>query len=212
MCLSQLARGARTLQKGESVYRAGMRFRGIFALKSGSAKLVHSDAKGREAIVAILLPGELGGLDGLSRGNYRCSLVTLETSCSYDLPEDVLGELSSRLPVLNQRIVRHASDKIEHSIERLAQVSHPADERLARFLLDLGARFHARGYAAEEFNLPLTRQEIGSYLGLTLETVCRLLTRLETLGLIDVDGKFVRLRSLSGLRALAKIPEPTRSR
>ena len=90
-----------------------------------------------------------------------------------------------------------------YSIERIAQSQRTAEERLAGFLLDLGARYHARGYSGEEFNLPLTRQEIGNHLGLALETVCRLLTRFESARLVDVDGKFVKILSVSELRKVA---------
>lgn len=202
-CLSKVARRSRTLQKGESVYRAGMRFNGLFALKSGSAKLVHTDVKGREAIMAILLPGELSGFDGISTGNYRCSLVTLETSSCCDLPPEALQGVGEKMPPLRSLILRRTGEQIEQSIERIAAAQRTAEERLAGFLLDLGARYHARGYSGEEFNLPLTRQEIGNHLGLALETVCRLLTRFETAKLIEVDGKFIKILCMDELRKAA---------
>ena len=211
-CLAKATRRSRTLQKGESVYRSGMRFNGIYALKSGSAKLVHTDSRGREAIMAVLLPGELAGFDGLSSGNYRCSLVTLETSSCCDIPAEALQAIGDKMLPLRSLILRRTGEQIEQSIERIAQAQRTAEERLAGFLLDLGARYHARGYSGEEFNLPLTRQEIGNHLGLALETVCRLLTRFESARLVEVDGKFVKILSMDELRKLAGHLDPPSKR
>jgi len=201
-CLTQIAKRARTFQKGESLYRSGMRFSGIYAINAGSMKLLHTDSKGREAIIAILLPGELAGFDGLFSGNYRCSLVALETSSACEIPNSEIELLSRRLPVVHRTLMHKTGEQIERSIERLATTKRPAEERLAGFLIDLSERYRARGFSAEEFYLNLTRQEIGEHLGVTLETVCRLLSRFETSGIIETTGKFVRIKNLEALKKL----------
>ena len=201
-CLTEIAKRARTFQKGESLYRSGMRFSGIYAIKSGSMKLLHTDSKGREAIIAILLPGELGGFDGLFSGNYRCALVALETSSACEIPGAEIETLSRQMPAIHRTLMRKTGEQIERSIERLATTKRPAEERLAGFLVDLSSRFSARGFSSEEFYLNLTRQEIGDHLGVTLETVCRLISRFETAGMIECSGKFVRIKDLDALKKL----------
>lgn len=201
-CLTQIAKRARTFQKGESLYRSGMRFSGIYAIKSGSMKLLHTDSKGREAIIAVLLPGELAGFDGLFSGNYRCALVTLETSNACEIAAPEIETLSQKLPAIHRTLMQKTGEQIERSIERLATTKRPAEERLAGFLLDLSNRYRARGFSAEEFYLNLTRQEIGDHLGVTPETVCRLLARFEASEIIETSGKFVRIKDLAALKTL----------
>jgi CRP/FNR family transcriptional regulator, anaerobic regulatory protein len=201
-CLTKIAKRPRTFQKGESIYRTGMRFNGVNAIKSGSMKLVHSDNRGREAIIAILLPGELAGFDGLYSGHYRCSLIALETSSACEIAASEFEMLTKKLPALHRTLMQKTGEQIERSIERLATTKRPAEERLAGFLVDLSQRYHARGFAADEFYLNLTRQEIGDHLGVTLETVCRILSRFENADIIDTQGKFVRIKDLEALKNL----------
>jgi CRP/FNR family transcriptional regulator len=201
-CLTRIAKRPRTFQKGESIYRTQMRFNGVHAIKSGSMKLVHSDHRGREAIIAILLPGELAGFDGLFSGHYRCSLIALETASACEIPASEFEALTRKLPALHRTLMQKTGEQIERSIERLATTKRPAEERLAGFLIDLSTRYSARGFSADEFYLNLTRQEIGDHLGVTLETVCRILSRFESSGIIDTQGKFVRIKDLEALKKL----------
>jgi CRP/FNR family transcriptional regulator, anaerobic regulatory protein len=202
-CLSHVVKRNRTLRKGEVIYRAGERFTGIYALKSGSAKLIHTDAVGRESIIAVLLPGELVGFDGLYSGKHRCTLVALETSSYCELPAHDLEQLGQKVPSIQQVILQRTGEQFDLSIERLAASQRPAEERLAGFLLDLAGRYQTRGFSSEEFHLSLTRQEIGNHLGLALETVSRLLGRFETSDIIRVKGKFIHILDVDGLRKAA---------
>ena len=204
-CLTRIARRARTYQKGESLYRTGTRFIGIHAIKAGSLKLVHSDNRGREAIIALLLPGELAGFDGLFTGTYRCSLIALETSSTCEISANEFETLGKTLPLLHRTLMQKTGEQIERSIERLATSKRPAEERVATFLLDLSSRYSARGFSAEEFHLHLTRQEIGDHLGVTLETVCRILSRFEANGLIDISGKFIKIKDAEALKKLTAV-------
>lgn len=198
--ISNVVKRNRTLRKGELIYRAGERFTGIYALKSGSAKLIHSDAIGRESIIAVLLPGELVGFDGLYSGKHRCTLITLETSSYCELPSSDLELLGQKVPSIQQVILQRTGEQFDLSIERLAASQRPAEERLAGFLLDLAGRFRTRGFSSEEFHLSLTRQEIGNHLGLALETVSRLLRRLESAKVIAVKGKFIHILDSNALK------------
>lgn len=206
--LSRLVRRNRTLFKGEIIYRAGKRFSGIFALKSGSAKLVHIDALGRESLIALQLPGELIGFDGLASGRHRCTLIALETTTYCELPAHELEALGQRLPTVQQTLLQRTGEQFDLSIERLAASQKPAEERLAGFLLDLAARYRRRDLAFERFQLSLTRQEIGHHLGLALETVSRALGRFEDSGVLKVQGKQVAILDLKALAKVAGEADP----
>ena len=198
--LSDVVRRNRTLRKGEVIYHAGERFTGIFALKSGTAKLVHADRLGHETIIALLLPGELLGFDGLFSGRYRCSLIALETSSYCELPAHGLERLRQKVPALQQILLQRTGEQFDQCIERIAFSQRPAEERLASFLLDLSRRYRLRGFAADQFHLSLTRQEIGNHLGLALETVSRLLGKFEVAENIRVQGKLIHILDAEGLQ------------
>lgn len=198
--LSDTVRRNRALKRGDAIYHAGDLFNGIFALKSGTAKLVHSDRTGNESIISVLLPGELLGFDGMASGRYVCSLIALETSSYCELPTQQLPRLSQYIPAIHSILLQRTGERFEESIRRLASIQRPADQRLAGFLLDLSARYHALGFSATEFRVSLTRQEIGGHLGLALETVSRLLGQFEALGLIVVQGKLIRIVNAQALR------------
>lgn len=201
--ISHVVKRNRALRKGEVIYRAGERFTGIFALKSGSAKLIHTDAMGRESIIAVLLPGELIGFDGLYSGKHRCAMVALETSSYCELPAHDLEQLGQKVPSIQQVILQRTGEQFDLSIERLAASQRPAEERLAGFLLDLSGRYRTRGFSSEAFHLSLTRQEIGNHLGLALETVSRLLGRFESAEVIQVKGKWIHILDMDGLHKAA---------
>lgn len=203
--LSDVIRRNRSLQKGESAYHAGERFTGIFALKSGTAKLIHTDRLGNESIISVLLPGELIGFDGLSSGKYLCSLTALETSSYCELPANDMEQLSQRLPILQKILLQRTGEQYQHSIQRMVMGQRPADERMAAFLLDIANRYRVLGFHPDQFTLSLTRQDIGNHLGLALETVSRLMSKFESLGTIRVQGKEVHIVDAESLRRLGRI-------
>ena len=192
----------RTIQKGEIIYRAGETFTGIFAMKSGTAKLVHTDEFGNETIIAILLPGELLGFDGLSSGRYLCSLVALESSSYCELGTNELDLLHQKLPNLHQILLQRTGDQFNQSIYRIAQSQRSADVRLATFLLELAERYRLRGFSPELIHLSLTRQDMGNHLGLALETISRILGRFESATFIKVENKFIHILDADGLRRI----------
>lgn len=198
--LNDAVRRIRPLRKGDIVYRAGDQFNALFALKSGTAKLVHSDAGGNESIITVMLPGEVLGFDGLATGPYACSLIALETSSYCELPAHQLPRLSQFIPSIHSMLLQRAGKKFEDSLRRMALIQRPAEERLAAFILDLSTRLHTRGFSPSEFRISLTRQEIGDHLGLALETVSRLFGHFEALGLIRVQGKLIHILNVDALR------------
>jgi CRP/FNR family transcriptional regulator len=201
-CLSEAVKRKKTLQRGEYLYREGSPFKGILAIKSGTAKLVKDDPHGNEHIINILLPGELLGFDGLHAHRHCCSAMALETLSFCELPADKLETLCQQVSGLMRELFRHTGEKLNEDRNQLVLQKRPAEERLASFLISLSERFKRRGFSASEFTLTLTRQEIGNHLGLALETVSRLLTQFQNAGLITVNNRHIQINDMNGLRAL----------
>lgn len=198
--LSKLVRRSRTIQRGEYIYHAGDRYTGVFSLKSGTAKLVLTDRHGYESIIAVLLPGELQGFDGMATGRYQCSLVALEMSSFCELTSHDIAYMSTNTQVLQKLIQQKTCEQMDRYLRRIATSHRPAEERLAQFLVDLTQRYLERGFSSKEINLSLTRQEIGSHLGLALETVSRLLGKFEVSNIISVDRKKIQIMDMEALR------------
>jgi CRP/FNR family transcriptional regulator len=200
--ISQVVKAKKTLQRGEFIYHEGDTFRGILAIKSGSAKLVSNDPHGNEHILNILLPGELLGFDGLSNDLHHCSAVALETCSFCILPADSMDDLFRNIPSLARELFRRTGEKVNIDSTQLILSKRPAEERLAYFLISLSERLKKRGFSSSAFTLSLTRQEIGNHLGLALETVSRLLKKFQQNELIRVQNKSIEISNLLGLKEI----------
>ncbi|HLP97906.1 MAG TPA: fumarate/nitrate reduction transcriptional regulator Fnr [Sideroxyarcus sp.] len=191
----------RTFRRGEYLYRSGENFRALYAIRTGFFKtqVLHED--GREQVTGFQMPGEIIGLDAISTDAHTCDAVALEDSEICELPFDRLEELSRELPSLQRHLHKIMSREIvrDHGIMMLLG-SMRAEERLAAFLLNLSQRFSARGYSPNSFHLRMTRQEIGSYLGLKLETVSRTFSHFQEHGLLNVRVREVEIMDMLGLR------------
>ncbi len=205
--ISQIVKAKKTLQRGEFIYHEGDNFRGILAIKSGSAKLVGADQHGNEHILNILLPGELLGFDGLSTDKHSCAAVALETTSFCLLPADSMDNLFQNIPSLTRELFRHSGEKMLEDKNQLILSKRPAEERLAYFLISLSERLKRRGFSASEFKLSLSRQEIGNHLGLALETVSRLLKKFQEDEMIMVQNRFITITDLSALKKLLQVHE-----
>jgi CRP/FNR family transcriptional regulator len=192
----------KTLQRGEHLYRKGDPFRGIIAIKAGTAKTVTYDNHGNEYITSLLLPGELLGFDALASERHKCSAIALETLSYCELPADQLDEVCQKVPNLLRELFRHAGARLDEETEQAIVNKQPAEERVAAFLLNLSDRLKNRGFSPVNLRLSLTRQEIGNYLGLALETVSRTLRTFQDEGLIAVRHKQVQINDLEGLRRI----------
>src|SRR5512135_2009139 len=188
--LEELIHNKRTYATGDYLYRAGDRFKSLHAIHSGSFKtrVLHDD--GREQVTGFLMPGEIIGLDAICTEFHTCEALAMEPSEVCELPFSRLEELSRDIPSLQRHLHKIMSREIvrDQGIMLLLG-SMRAEERLAAFLLNLSQRFTSRGYSASEFNLRMTREEIGSYLGLKLETVSRTFSKFQEDGLIGVQQK-----------------------
>jgi CRP/FNR family transcriptional regulator len=192
----------RPLARGEHLFRNGDRFQSLYAVRSGSLKTYATSADGQEQVMGFLLPGELVGLDAIADGYHPLAARALETTSLCEIPFPDLASLSSKLPTLQQQLMRIMSREIrddEQNMIVLGQKS--AEERLAAFLVSLSGRFRRRGFSPNQFNLSMSRGDIGNYLGLALETVSRLFTRFQNEGLLRVDRKHIELLDLDRLHA-----------
>lgn len=201
--LDELVYARRRLKRGDALYRAGEQFTALYAVRSGFFKTRVTFDDGRDQVTGFSMAGELLGMDGIAQERHSCDAVALEDSEICMIPYARLEQVSSEIRSLRSHLHKVMSREIvrENGVMMLLGTMR-AEERLAAFLLNLSQRMNARGYAALEFNLRMTREEIGSYLGMKLETVSRLFSRFQADALIEVDQKYVRIRDIEGLRAI----------
>lgn len=184
----------RPLARGDHLFQIGDRFRSLYAVRSGSLKTYATSEDGQEQVMGFLLPGELVGLDAIASDCHPLAAKALETTSVCEIPFDQLEWLSSQLPDLQRQMLRVMSQEIqddEQSMLALGQRS--AEERLASFLVSLSNRYKRRGFSSTQFNLTMSRGDIGNYLGLALETVSRLFTRFQNEGLLKVERRHIEL-------------------
>ncbi len=202
--VENLVYARRRVPRGEPVFQAGNAFGTIYAVRSGFFKTSLVDAEGREQVTGFFMGGELMGMEGIG-GAYQSTATALEDSEVCVLPYPLIEQLSREIPALQRQLHGVLAREIarDHGVMLLLG-SMRAEERLATFLLNLSKRFVRRGYSPTEFHLRMTREEIGSYLGLKLETVSRLFSSFQKDELIEVQQKHVRIRDIEGLeRVLA---------
>jgi len=194
---------ARTVARGETLYRAGARFEYLYAVRAGSLKTTMAHRDGREQVTGLRLAGEALGLDGISTDAHTCSAIALEDSSVCIVPYTALKHMCRETDTMQDRLHRLMGEQIVREASQMMLLgSLNADERVAAFLLDVSERNAQRGYSSAEFNLRMTREDMGSYLGMTLETVSRTLSKFQRLGLIGTRGKLIRIADLEGLRNL----------
>lgn len=201
--LDDLVSSRRRVKRGEHLYRAGSPFDAIYAIRSGFFKTDVLLEDGREQVTGFQMGGELLGLDGISTELHTCNSVALEDSEVCAIPFSHLENLSREIKTLQHHFHKVMSREIvrDHGVMMLLGTMR-AEERLAAFLLNLSQRFTARGYSHADFFLRMTREEIGSYLGLKLETVSRAFSRFQEDGHIAVQQKHIRILNVAGLKAL----------
>jgi CRP/FNR family transcriptional regulator, anaerobic regulatory protein len=203
--VDQLIAGRTRLRKGDTLFRAGERFTSLYAIRSGSFKTISLTEDAQDQVAGYHMAGEIIGIDGISNDQYACQAVALEDSEVCALPFDRLEALGRK----HIRFQHNLHRLLAREIARQAKVmlllgTMLAERRLAVFLLDLSNRYQARGYSSCEFVLRMTREEIGSYLGLKLETVSRLFSRFQREGLVQVQGRVVKLLDRASLKHLVE--------
>jgi CRP/FNR family transcriptional regulator len=193
----------RSVRRGETLYRASAPFDSIYAVRAGCFKTVIVHRNGLEHVTGFYLAGDTLGLDGVSTDLHTCDAIALEDSIVCVIPFHLLAGVCRDVEAMQHHVHRMLSSEIVREASLLMQFgTMSAAQRIAAFLLDVSRRLKARGYSSIEFNLRMTREEIGSYLGMKLETVSRMFSRLQEDGLIDLAGKQVRILDIEGLQKL----------
>lgn len=202
--LDQIVKRGRPLKKGDFLFRQGDAFESVFAVRTGAIKTFSLSDSGEEQITGFHLPSELVGLSGMDTETYPVSAQALESTSVCDIPFDRLEDLALQLPQLRRQLMRIMSREIRDDQQMMMLLSKKtADARIATFLVNLSARFRARGFSATNFRLSMSRNEVGNYLGLAVETVSRVFTRFQQNGLIEAEGKEVTILKSIELCALA---------
>jgi CRP/FNR family transcriptional regulator, anaerobic regulatory protein len=195
--LDDLVYTRKRVKRGETLYHAGSSFDSLYAVRSGFFKSATLLEDGRDQVTAFHMAGELLGMDGLGTDHHTNDVVALEDSEVCVIPYAHL-----EAPALQKQLHKVMSRELvrDHGVMMLLGTMR-AEERLAAFLVSLSQRFGARGYSAAEFHLRMTRDEIGSFLGLSLETVSRLFSRMQDEGFISVQQKHIRILDIPRLKA-----------
>lgn len=201
--LDSLIGARRRVKRGQGLYHSGEPFEAIYAIRSGFFKTDVLLVDGRDQVTGFQMTGEILGMDGISGESHTCNAVALEDSEVCVIPFAELEGLSRNVQTLQRHFHKVMSREIvrDHGVMMLLGTMR-AEERLAAFLLNLSQRFTSRGYSATEFNLRMTREEIGSYLGLKLETVSRAFSHFQEIGYISVQQKHIHILDMHGLRQL----------
>ncbi|MCC5884794.1 MAG: helix-turn-helix domain-containing protein [Halomonas sp.] len=191
---------SRQLKRGEDLAYEEGRFTSLYVVQTGSLKQVVSQVGARDQVTHFYLPGDLVGLDGIGDGRCGGKIIALESTFVCELPFSKLESLLQNSCALRSRLFHSMGTELRNDRRMMCLLSgHTADQRLASFLLEFSERFKLRGYSPTCFNLSMSRADIGSYLGLAIETVSRVLGRFQKQELIMLKGRQVTLLTLTGL-------------
>ncbi|HEX4974569.1 MAG TPA: fumarate/nitrate reduction transcriptional regulator Fnr [Pseudomonadales bacterium] len=205
--LDEIIKRGRPLKKGEHAFNAGEAFRSVYAVRSGSLKTYTVSEDGEEQVTGFYLAGEVLGMDGINTNKHTNSAKALESSAICEIPFERLESLSSKIPSLQRHFFQLMSKEIQSDQQLIMLLGKkPAEERIASFLLNIGTRHELRGLSNKYFRLNMSRNDIGNYLGLAVETVSRTFTRFQQLNIIKTDGKEVEVVDKEQLCALANVP------
>lgn len=195
---------ARVMRHGAHLFRNGDEFDSLYVLRSGSIKTYVTTEAGDEQVIGFHMPGEVLGLDGIDSGLYRCSAVALDTCSVCTLPFERLCRLCASSAVAFRRLLERFSHKSRHDERMLLTLGQKsADQRIASFLLNQSRRQKRHGISPNEINLPMSRADIASYLALAGETLSRVVTRLQTAGLVVAERHRIHILDYDALAAIA---------
>jgi len=198
--LDSIIKRSRPLKKGEHLFRSGDDFQSIYAVRSGTIKTYSVSEDGEEQVTGFFLPGEVFGVDGISTQTHSNAAKALEGAAVCEIPFDRMRELSTEIPSLQNHFFKLMSEEIKADQQLLMLLSKKtADERIAALLISFSERHKKRGLSATSFRLPMSRNDIGNFLGLAVETVSRVFTRLQKQGVIAADRKEVEVLDMDRL-------------
>ncbi|WP_041928671.1 fumarate/nitrate reduction transcriptional regulator Fnr [Methylotenera mobilis] len=201
--LDEVVEKRRRVKQGELLFNSGDTFTSLYAIRTGFFKTCVTSEDGREQVTGFQMAGEIIGMDGIVSDRHNCNAVALEDAEVCVMPFATVEDLSRELPALQRHVHKIMSREIvrENSVMMLLG-NMRAEERLAAFLLNLLQRLHARGLSQSELVLRMTREEIGSYLGLKLETVSRAFSKFSEDGIIEVKQRYVKVLEPDALKKI----------
>jgi CRP/FNR family transcriptional regulator len=194
----------RKIAKDTHLYRIGDPFTNLYAIRLGHFKTFQVSHSGEQQVTGFQMAGELLGMDAISTEHHHCDAMALEDSEVCEIPFPRLEELFGTIPSLLHHFHRMMSQEITREQNVMLLLGNMrAEQRFAAFLINLSSRYAARGYSSTTFQLRMSREEIGNYLGLTIESISRLLSRLKKQGLLRVANREIELLDITRMRALA---------
>jgi len=204
--LDRIIQRSKPLQKNQHLYRERDEFQSVFAVRSGALKAYRTTDDGREQVTGFYFPGEILGFDGISNNAHASSAKALETSAICEIPFASLQKLSALMPSLQRHFFQLMSREITEDQQLITLLSkNSADERVAALMLSISLRNARRKLSATQFRLPMSRVDIGNYLGLTVETVSRVFSRMQKLDILQVDNKEIEILDVAALRDMANL-------
>lgn len=205
--IDNMVASRRKIKRGETLFRNGEKFASLYAIRTGFFKTCVASEDGRYQVTGFQMAGEIIGLDGIVNDNHTCDAIALEDAEVCVMPFDRIEELSREVNSLQRHVHKIMSREIvrEHGVILLLG-SMRAEERLAAFLLNLVQRLHARGFSQSELLLRMSREEIGSFLGMKIETVSRTFSKFVEEGIVQVKQRHVRILNSEALREIVNPP------
>lgn len=198
--LDTFVRETRPVRRGQPLYLAGDRFQNFYAIRTGSFKFVTVHRDGLEQISSFFVAGETLGLDGVSSGSHAGDAIALEESSACVIPFAALEAFCAESRAMQHHLHRLMSEEIVRQAALVMLLgTMKAEQRVAAFLLNLSERVGRQGYPRSELALRMSREEIGNYLGLKLETVSRMLSKLTRQGLVEIRAKRIRIVDFGAL-------------
>ena len=205
--LDEVVTTRKKIKQGELLFENGETFTSLYAIRTGFFKTSVASEDGREQVTGFQMAGEIIGLDGIVSDQHTCSAVALEDAEVCVMPFDHIEDLSREFPVLQKHVHKIMSREIVRENGMMMLLGNmSAEERLANFLVNLIQRLFARGQSQSEFILRMSREEIGSYLGLKLETVSRTFSKYSEEGIIEVKQRHIKILKPDALKQLVKSP------
>lgn len=207
--LDRYVKRKRTVKRGQVLYRNGDPFTYAYAIRSGSVKTFLTTKDGRQQITGFHIPGDVLGLNAIDGNRHNCDAVALETTSVCQMSANCFHELARHIPAVHSRMLMMMSREIKRNQELLLILGkRGSEERLAAYLLSLSRRFAMRKFSPTQFNLSMSRGDIGSYLGIAEETVSRLFTRFQEEGLLSIKRRLIVLNDIERLSSLAEANLP----
>lgn len=201
--LDSIVRTRQRVKQGERLFSEGDEFTSLFAIRTGFFKTSITTDDGREQVIGFQMAGEIVGLDGIVNDVHTCNAVALEDADVCVMPFSNVEDLSREFPILQRHVHKIMSREIVRENEVMMLLGNMrAEERLAAFLINLVQRLHTRGFSQSEVVLRMTREEIGSYLGMKLETVSRTFSKFSDEGIIEVKQRHVRIINPEALKKI----------